>query len=54
MKKRRSKVLTNTSNKSSSSLILIVSLSQIYSQTNKKVISNVKQKGLGSEKIQIK
>ena len=40
--------------KSFPSLILTVPLSQVYSQTNKKVISNVKLKGLGPEKVLIK
>ena len=34
--------------------ILIVPLSQVHSQTNKKVNSNIKIKGLGPKKIPIK
>ena len=37
----------------SSSLILTIPLGQIYSQSNKKVISNVKLKGLGPKKVPI-
>ena len=44
----------DTSHKSFPNLILTVPLSQIYSQTNKKVICNVKLKGLGLEKVLIK
>ena len=52
--KEKERFRLDTSQKSFLSLILTVPFNQIYSQTNKKVISNVKQKGLGSEKIQIK
>ena len=44
----------NALNKSFPSLILTIPLSQVYSQNNKKVISNIKQKGLGLEKVSIK
>ena len=40
---------TNTSKKSSSSLILTVPLSQIYSQFNKRMISNLKLKDQGQK-----
>ena len=52
--KEKERFRLDTSQKSFLSLILTVPFNQIYSQTNKKVIRNVKQKGLGSEKIQIK
>ena len=44
--KREKRVRPKTLNKSFPSLILIVPLSQVYSQTNKKVISNIKLKRL--------
>jgi len=53
-KHKRKTERLNTSNKRFTSLILTVPLSQIYSQTNKRVISNVELKGLGPEKILIK
>ena len=37
-----------------SSLILTIPLSQVYSQTNKKVINNVKLEGFGVENVSIK
>ena len=43
-----------TAHKSFPSLILTIFLSQIYSQTNKKVIRNVKLEGLGRKKVLIK
>ena len=44
--KREKRVRPKMLNKSFPSLILIVPLSQVYSQTNKKVISNIKLKRL--------
>ena len=41
----------NTSNKSSSSLILILPFSLIYSQFNKKVISNLKLKDQSQKRL---
>ena len=53
-RKRKRKVRLNTLDKSFPSLNLTVSLNQIYSQINKRVISNIKLKGLGLEKVSIK
>ena len=48
-RKEKEKFRLDTSHKSFPSLVLTVPLSQVYSETNKKVISNVKLKGLGPE-----
>ena len=53
-RKEKERVKLNTLNKSYPRLILTVLLNQVYSQTNKKVISNIKLKGLGPEKVSIK
>ena len=50
----RKSLRLDTSHKNFLSLILTVTLSQIYSQTNKKVISNIKLEGLEPEKVSIK
>ena len=46
---KKKRVRLNTLNKSFPNLILTIPLSQIYSKTNKKVISNIKLEGLGPE-----
>ena len=53
-RKKKKKFRLDTPHKSFPSLILTVPFNQIYSQTNKKVISNFKLKGLGLDKIPTK
>ena len=52
--KEKERFRLDTSQKSFLSLILTVPFNQIYSQTNKKVISNVKLEGLGPKNVPIK
>ena len=52
--KEKERFRLDTSQKSFLSLILTVPFNQIYSQTNKKVIRNVKLEGLGRKKVLIK
>ena len=52
--REKEKFRLDTSHKSFTSFILTIPLSQIYSQTNKKMISNVKLEGLGPENVSIK
>ena len=49
--KRKRRVRLNTLNSSFPSLILTIPISQIYSQTNKRLISNFKLKGFGPKKV---
>ena len=53
-KKQRERVRPNTLNQSFPSLILTIPLNQVYSQTNNKVISNIKLEGLGPGNVPIK
>ena len=52
--RKKEKFRLDTSHKSFPNLILTIPFSQIYLQTNKKVICNIKLKGLGLEKVSIK
>ena len=53
-RKEKEKFRLDTLHKSFSNLILTVPLSEVYSQINTKVISNVKLEGLGAENVSIK
>ena len=52
--KKKKKFRLDTSHKIFPSLVLTIPLSQVYSQINNKVISNVKLEGLGPEKVSVK